>query len=345
VSAGADRELDVLADWMGAQIGGAARGGATRHIDDATLERHAAGELAPGHAHEISVHLAVCEDGRCLEVLRAHLTDLDRVHEALYEVELGPITREVSHALPLERSVAPTSRPALGGLRARTFQARDLLWEQMSMIADDLGQPVDSVVSDAMMHYADARAQGQPGAISSQLPPSVAPPTLVPPPAPRIRTPPAGAMVPPRSAPLPAQSAFPPEPALSSSSPTSYINQWNRPTQRPGPPPLPVAASSFPPPGPAPRGRLTVQCGGGSTTIQQDRFVIGRAKGACDLVISDFNVSRQHATVERQGEHWFIVDMGSTNGVQYRGNRISRKAIEDGDVFWVCGHELVFTYL
>ena len=56
------------------------------------------------------------------------------------------------------------------------------------------------------------------------------------------------------------------------------------------------------------------------------------------------NVSRQHARVVRhQGQYW-MVDMGSTNGIEFQGQRVDRRPIGEGDVFRICDHDVVFTY-
>lgn len=78
--------------------------------------------------------------------------------------------------------------------------------------------------------------------------------------------------------------------------------------------------------------------------VTKDRFVIGRGKQSSDLTLKDPNVSRQHAMIEFQNGVYFMVDMGSTNGVEYNGQRIARKQIAEGDVFRICDHDLVFTY-
>ena len=36
--------------------------------------------------------------------------------------------------------------------------------------------------------------------------------------------------------------------------------------------------------------------------------------------------------------------MGSTNGVEYNGQRVQRKVISEGDAFRVCDHELTFSF-
>ena len=48
--------------------------------------------------------------------------------------------------------------------------------------------------------------------------------------------------------------------------------------------------------------------------------------------------------VEFQNGAYFMVDMGSTNGVEFNGQRIARKQIGEGDVFRICDHDILFTY-
>jgi pSer/pThr/pTyr-binding forkhead associated (FHA) protein len=102
-----------------------------------------------------------------------------------------------------------------------------------------------------------------------------------------------------------------------------------------------------PPPGaPAPRtsGQLSIYYSGERFPITKDRFIIGRGKQSSDLTIKDPNVSRQHAMVEFLNGQYYVVDMGSTNGVEFNGQRIQRKVVNEGDVFKVCDHELRFSY-
>ena len=89
---------------------------------------------------------------------------------------------------------------------------------------------------------------------------------------------------------------------------------------------------------------LSVIYQGDKLPITKDRFVIGRGKQSSDLTLKDPNVSRQHAMIEFQNGVYFMVDMGSTNGVEYNGQRIARKQIAEGDVFRICDHDLRFTY-
>jgi hypothetical protein len=126
-----------------------------------------------------------------------------------------------------------------------------------------------------------------------------------------------------------------------------------------GPPPLPrthntmppgQAALQAPPPMAAPvppqqfLGALTAIYQGERTSVNKEKFIIGRGRQTSDLTIKDPNVSRQHAMVEFQNGVYYMVDLGSTNGVEYQGQRVTRKAIAEGDIFRICDHEVVFTY-
>jgi hypothetical protein len=78
--------------------------------------------------------------------------------------------------------------------------------------------------------------------------------------------------------------------------------------------------------------------------IKRPRFVIGRDRRAADLVIKDGLVSRKHAAVVYRGDAYYLEDLSSANGVTYRGVRIAKKRIDEGDVFHIGAYELRFTY-
>jgi pSer/pThr/pTyr-binding forkhead associated (FHA) protein len=119
------------------------------------------------------------------------------------------------------------------------------------------------------------------------------------------------------------------------------------PATRSVPPPLPRSTGARAPAAPqngAHGASLSLVYNGERHTITKDRYVIGRGKQSSDLTLKDPNVSRQHAMVEFQNGVYFMVDMGSTNGVAINGQRIARKQIAEGDVFRICDHDLQFTY-
>jgi pSer/pThr/pTyr-binding forkhead associated (FHA) protein len=120
------------------------------------------------------------------------------------------------------------------------------------------------------------------------------------------------------------------------------------------PPPPPPNTAYAPPPQPQPYvpppaaapsgGQLTAYYQGQRFVVNKDRFIVGRGKQSSDLTIKDPNVSRQHAMVELINGQYYMVDMGSTNGVEFNGQRISRKAIAEGDLYRICDHEIRFSY-
>jgi hypothetical protein len=73
--------------------------------------------------------------------------------------------------------------------------------------------------------------------------------------------------------------------------------------------------------------------------IAKDRFLIGRGKH-CDLVVDSPKVSREHAVIVRDGKSWFIEDLGSANGTWYERERIRRRAIADGDEYFISAERI-----
>lgn len=248
----------------------------------------------------------------------------------------------------------------------RTFQCKDALWQKFEQMARELECSVDYLVNDAMKQYARQRgygaAAGSPSIPPMTVPPSSSPsavvsglggsPAVPPPPAPsKVVPPPPAPGKRPLAPPAPtnthvsgAHAAPPPLPSLPS---------HGSPTRRaPGPPPPPMPGRSMPPPPPGRTAtspgtagaKLTISYQGETFPVTKDRFIIGRGKQSSDLTIKDPNVSRQHAMIEFSSGQYYIVDMGSTNGVEYNGQRVQRKVISEGDAFKVCDHELRFTF-
>ena len=111
------------------------------------------------------------------------------------------------------------------------------------------------------------------------------------------------------------------------------------------PPPIPAHGAPPPPlPAPVAVGALYALYQGERTSVNKEKFIIGRGRQTSDLTIKDPNVSRQHAMIEYQNGVYYMVDLGSTNGVEFNGQRVTRKAIGEGDVFRICDHEVVFTF-
>jgi len=239
---------------------------------------------------------------------------------------------------------------------ARSFQCRDALWEKFEQMARELECSIDYLINDSMKQYLRQRGYGTaasmsiaPGTPGAAAPPPLPSPPGVPP------LPPGRSSVGPPPPPMPGArggaGGFPPPPP-----PPTTAAQGRR-----GPPPPPPArnTSRAPPPPPPATGsgrgappplggnsgrpsQLYIYYMGERFQVTKERFIIGRGKQSSDLTIKDPNVSRQHAMVEFLNGQYYIVDMGSTNGVEYNGQRVQRRVINDGDTFRVCDHELRF---
>lgn len=77
--------------------------------------------------------------------------------------------------------------------------------------------------------------------------------------------------------------------------------------------------------------------------VVKERFLIGRGKH-CDLIINSGKVSREHAVIIRDGQSWFIEDLGSSNGTWFDKRRINRRQIQDGDEYFICSERLSCTF-
>jgi hypothetical protein len=69
---------------------------------------------------------------------------------------------------------------------------------------------------------------------------------------------------------------------------------------------------------------------GTRTDVRGQRVTAGRSS-ACDLVIDDTTVSREHAAFVRRGDTWWVVDLGSTNGTTVNGVRAAEHPVAVGD--------------
>jgi len=59
-------------------------------------------------------------------------------------------------------------------------------------------------------------------------------------------------------------------------------------------------------------------------------LIIGRSK-ECDISVDDPNVSRRHAEIRREDGAYWIVDLGSTNGITVNGKRVERARLSPED--------------
>jgi hypothetical protein len=237
----------------------------------------------------------------------------------------------------------------------RHFYCRDVLWETFEQMANDFDCSIDYLVNEAMRYYARSKNYQSSSMSSQQLPPHLIRDAMLPGqsgPIPR-RTP----MVT-RPVPQPPQiPQVPPAPSISGdltpAEGAAFLTA-SQPSTRPGvtATPMPAAAS-----GPVTRRTnppdnsssaesptLFLMFNNQRIAIEKDQFIIGRGSKTSDLPIKDGNISRKHAAIIRRNGVYYIKDLGSTNGIDYKGMRIDNKRIDEGDVFHLCDYELRFTY-
>jgi hypothetical protein len=86
---------------------------------------------------------------------------------------------------------------------------------------------------------------------------------------------------------------------------------------------------------------VTLSWNGSSHQVKGRRVVIGRSRD-CDIQLADANVSRRHAELRQEGASYWIVDLGSTNGLEVNGKRVKRAKLHSGDTITLGSTELTF---
>ena len=211
----------------------------------------------------------------------------------------------------------------------RHFYCRDVLWETFEQMANDFDCSIDYLVNEAMRFYARSKNY-QAGTVPPNS--AVSPPTGN-----------GAAAAPPAAAPRP-RPPMPPPPASQAGTAMRPQVAPAQPARRPAAAPVAPAAAPRSEPGLAGGPTLFLTFNNQRFTIDKDQFIIGRGSKSSDLPIKDGNISRKHAAVIRRNGMFYIKDLGSTNGIDYKGMRIDNKRIDEGDVFHLCDYELRFSY-
>jgi len=81
---------------------------------------------------------------------------------------------------------------------------------------------------------------------------------------------------------------------------------------------------------------------GASHSLRNQTVVIGRSRD-CEIHVADPNASRRHAEVRPDGSGGYaLIDLGSTNGTELNGKRVSNARLSEGDTITVGAIELTF---
>jgi hypothetical protein len=230
----------------------------------------------------------------------------------------------------------------------RHFYCRDVLWETFEQMANDFDCSIDYLINEAMRYYARSKNYQSVAAGPQASNPAMSAggggngpsasnrgPTMARPNPGTSNPPPVSANVAPRgrnAPPTPGHyggggggggGARPGGPGVAAVAPPAF--------SQPG-----LSAAAGP--------TLYLVYNGQRYPVTKDQFIIGRGSKTSDLAIKDGNISRKHAAVIRRNGTFYIKDLGSTNGIDYKGMRIDNKRIDEGDVFHLCDYELRFTY-
>jgi pSer/pThr/pTyr-binding forkhead associated (FHA) protein len=120
---------------------------------------------------------------------------------------------------------------------------------------------------------------------------------------------------------------------------TTLMPAWQPPP--PAPPAIPDTAVMGGPtqpiiratPGGGPQAELTIESGpdaGHTYRATENALRMGRSPDN-DLILRDPATSGHHARVERRGEQFWIVDLGSTNGTLVNGEPVQEKELKHDD--------------
>jgi len=250
----------------------------------------------------------------------------------------------------------------------RHFYCRDVLWETFEQMANDFDCSIDYLVNEAMRYYARSKNYQSPGGPQMTGAAPLAPGSPSPnaninntggpttyPPSPKGN----GMRGQPSTQPPPQPSSSGgaprrPQPPTPGYQPTNNARggapsgggggmaaanggmQAHVAASAPMQPPMGSGGGGGP--------TLFLLYNGQRYPVTKDQFIIGRGSKTSDLPIKDGNISRKHAAVIRRNGTFYIKDLGSTNGIDYKGMRIDNKRIDEGDIFHICDYELRFTY-
>jgi hypothetical protein len=128
---------------------------------------------------------------------------------------------------------------------------------------------------------------------------------------------------------------------------TRMVQRGKKGAEMPGAPaPKPAAAATMvyrPKADEAPLERESVwlTVNGERYPVEKRVLVIGRAQD-CDIQLADPNVSRRHAELRQEETSYWIVDLGSTNGMEVNGQRLRQAKLEGGDRVTLGSTDVVF---
>lgn len=206
----------------------------------------------------------------------------------------------------------------------RSFYCEEQLWQAFDKKSRELDATIDQLLNDALRQYLNGPAEPQARPAAPPRPPTGSAPAVE------------GATM--------SMPAVPRRPPTRPAGPPAPPSAPSPPVAAPGPPPPPRQTGAVASLRPGAMPPLFVHYNGQTLRVDKENFVIGRGSQGTDLMIRDNNISRKHACVTFHSGAFYMQDLGSTNGVEFNGQKINAKKIEEGDMFRICEHEIHFSY-
>lgn len=90
-------------------------------------------------------------------------------------------------------------------------------------------------------------------------------------------------------------------------------------------------------------GELVPQGGGDPIPLLKPSLLVGRRE-SCDVVLRFPNVSSRHCELTLTDGHWYVKDLGSSNGTKVNGTRVGERRLEPGDMLSFAKHTFEVCY-
>lgn len=139
------------------------------------------------------------------------------------------------------------------------------------------------------------------------------------------------------------------ETGIADRDPTTLMPAWSPPPAAPPPVPETMAMPARPQPGAGvaagPLAELTIESGpdaGHAHRASDHALRLGRSPDN-DVILRDPATSGHHARLERRGDQFWVVDLGSTNGTFVNGESIQEKPLNSGDRLTIGQNSVHFT--
>lgn len=75
--------------------------------------------------------------------------------------------------------------------------------------------------------------------------------------------------------------------------------------------------------------------------LDKETILIGRDP-TCDVRIDNVGISRHHARIEKHGDVYTLIDLGSGNGTFVQGKRVTNHNLNDGDEISIWNYSIFF---